>query len=224
MLSFQTNKLLENVLTNVDKKLSTTLIGQKEADAVYKRDEKDWIGWSEEPPYFDDDDIEEETILEFNKSETVKTKFGYGGERGVDTRSTDIWTKRNILEDTPPSPSSQKAASEPVVAAADPVIKKNEQAESIATSSSHQQLSSLITSTQPQLEPHTSLLLFIEMNRKFEYLERKLDSIQASIISSPTNSPPSSVSPYTSTYILSITPILATLFLIGYAVGFQANN
>eukprot|EP01036_Dinobryon_divergens_P024748 gene24748-33222_t len=214
ILSYQTSNLLKNVVTNVDKKLSTVLLEQKEADAVYKRDDKDWIGWSEEPPYFDDDDIEEETILEFDKSETAKTKFGYGGERGVDTRSTDLWTKRNIVDDTLP-PSSP----DPV----NPVIKKSEQPESSSPSSSYQQVSSL-TSAQPQLDSHASLLLFIEMNRKFESLERKLDSIQA-LVSTSATSPSSSVSATTSpTSILSITPILATLFLIGYAVGVQVNN
>ena len=219
ILSYQTNTLLQTVMTNVDKKLSTTSIGEIEADAVYKRDDKDWIGWSEEPPYFDDDDIEEETILEFDKADAAKTKFGYGGERGVYTQSTDLWTKRNILEETPKAATNQFTELSPTP------VKKNEVTESSPPSINNQQVSSLSSAQQqqPQLDQHSSLLLFIEMNRKFESLERKLDSLQASIQSPASTTTASPVSPSTPS-IASFAPIMATLFLIGYAFGSQVNN
>ena len=84
---------------------------------VYERKEEDWIGWSEEPPYFDDEDIEEATIIEFETDRgKSKPKFDYG--IGKDT--TDLWTKRSDIMDVkspivdPVIPSSKISTSDEV--------------------------------------------------------------------------------------------------------------
>ena len=200
------------MLLSVEKKLDTQLIIEETKKAsVYKMDPKEWIGWSEEPPYFDDDDIEDDTVLEFDKANVAKTKFNYGGERGVDAQTTDLWTKRNILLDDPPAT--------PV---AIPITTTTAIPAAVATVSTEEKSSvnfGTVNEKLPLVDSQSSLLLLIEMNRKFESVERRLDTLAATICSSSLASSNNSLPSPTNSVALYV-----LVFIVGYALGLAANN
>lgn len=110
LLMVGASEVVDNLLNEVDEELTRSNMDknprkEKEQEeeggnkSVYVRNDADWIGWSEEPPYFDEEDIEEDTIKEFT-SNVVNSKFKYGGEKGIPSQSTNFWVKPAMKEAT----------------------------------------------------------------------------------------------------------------------------
>jgi hypothetical protein len=147
------SNLLGNLNENIDK-LSADKEKTEEPKGVYVRNENDWVGWNEDPPYFDDDDIIEKKTID------------YGGEKGVKSSTTDLFAKPNIVGNAPvPTPS---------VAYSTPVESSSG---SDKASSSIPAGAGALASSSSFGDSTTNFLLLLEINRRFDNLEKKIGSM-----------------------------------------------
>jgi hypothetical protein len=220
-MKLRTTQLLDSIVGTAEESSSIRANAISETKTTspsaspYRKDPKDWIGWSEEPPYFDDEDIEEDTIFEFDAVNSAKTKFGYGGERGVQAQTTDIWTKRVVVVDSPsPARDSQKeeARIPSTELRNDADEQKWSRTEATPSSSASAPLPS--TSQQQLLDNQSTLLLFIEMNRKFEMLERKLEDLQSKTVQRNERSESNIVSHLSAILSVSIASLVTMITLL----------
>jgi hypothetical protein len=111
-----------------------------------------WAGWSEEPPYFDEDDVEDD---EGNWGRAGEDKPGFGAVSG----SSDLWTRQ-----TPSVPSVQVP---PVQTPAVQIPSTpTESVAAVSTSAAVQQSGIVNTGAD-------TLTIVLEMNRQFTALDTK---------------------------------------------------
>ncbi|KAJ1409657.1 hypothetical protein B484DRAFT_423311 [Ochromonadaceae sp. CCMP2298] len=81
----------------------------KEQTVMWTReaDSQDWSGWSEEAPYFDESDVQDdegnwgrandESVPKLATDGKFQPYSSYGGEKGVSSQSSDLWASRAEL-------------------------------------------------------------------------------------------------------------------------------
>mmetsp|Transcript_10400 Transcript_10400/g.10026 ORF Transcript_10400/g.10026 Transcript_10400/m.10026 type:complete len:297 (-) Transcript_10400:64-954(-) len=109
-----------------------------------------WAGWSEEPPYFDEDDVEDD---EGNWGRASEDKPGFGAVSG----SSDLWTRQTPDVQIPTTPAAQMPS----------------------TSTPTQTVAAVSTSAPVQQSGADTLTVVLEMNRQFAALDTKTTSSQS---------------------------------------------